>query len=146
MKPQRKDLLQFCRYLVTGVINTLVTLLVIYICKSMIGINPWVSNAIGYVAGVINSFIWNKLWVFHSSSHGWKGEGMRFLIGFILCYGIQLGATWLLDTYVIDPRFMIHCWSLTFSGYAIATVIGMMVYTMANFIYNRLITFRSTAM
>lgn len=144
MKPQRKDIMQFCRYLVTGVINTLVTLIVIYICKSFIGINPWVSNAIGYVAGLINSFIWNRMWVFRSHDHAWYSEGVKFFGGFLLCYGVQLGATWLMDTYVIDPDFMIHVVGLAFSGYAIATLVGMMVYTGANFIYNRLITFRNT--
>ena len=57
---------QFIRYLLVGVINTLVTLIVIYVCKSILDINQWVSNAIGYVAGLINSFIWNKNWVFKS--------------------------------------------------------------------------------
>ncbi|MCM1337840.1 MAG: GtrA family protein [Candidatus Amulumruptor caecigallinarius] len=146
MKAQRKDLLQFCRYLVTGVINTLVTLIVIYICKSIIGVNPWVSNAVGYVAGLINSFVWNKLWVFHSSDSGWRGESVRFFGGFLLCYGVQLGVTWLMDTYVIDPEFMLHIGSFAFSGYAIATLVGMMVYTGANFIYNRLVTFRNCSM
>lgn len=144
MKPQRKDILQFCRYLITGVINTLVTLIVIYICKGIIGINPWVSNAIGYVAGLVNSFIWNRLWVFHSHENAWYSEGLKFLGGFLLCYGIQLAATWLMDTYVIAPGFLIRFWGLAFSGYAIATLVGMMVYTGANFIYNRLITFRNS--
>ena len=31
-------------------------------------------------------------------------------------------------------------WSL--SGYGLATIIGMGVYTMCNFVYNRLITFK----
>lgn len=146
MKPQRKDLLQFCRYLMTGVINTLVTLIVIYICKGIIGVNPWVSNAIGYVAGLINSFIWNRLWVFNSRDGKWLSEGLKFFGGFLLCYGVQLGVTWLMDTYVIDPDFMLRFWGLAFSGYAVATLVGMMVYTGANFIYNRMVTFRHTGM
>lgn len=31
----------------------------------------------------------------------------------------------------------------TLSGYGIATIIGNVVYTVANFIYNRLVTFRA---
>lgn len=143
---KRKDLMQFVRYLMVGVINTLVTLLVIYICKSIIGVNLWVSNFIGYVAGVINSFLWNKLWVFHSHGRGWQGEGLKFLIGFVLCYGLQFAATWLLTTYVIYDDFLVSVAGFSFSGYGVATVIGMMVYTMANFVYNRLVTFRQISM
>lgn len=144
MKPNRKALLQFCRYLVTGVINTLVTLFVIYVCKGILGINPWVSNAIGYVVGVINSFMWNRMWVFNSREDSWKGQGVRFIIGFLVCYGIQFAATWLMNEYVIAPEFEFSLVGFTFTGYAIATVVGMMVYTISNFIYNRLFTFRNT--
>lgn len=146
MIPARRDLLQFVRYLAVGGLNTLVTLLAIYVCKSFLDINPWVSNAIGYVAGVINSFVWNRCWVFNSHSRRWTEELVVFLIGFAVCYGAQFLCTWLMDTYVIDPDFELHILSLTFSGYGIATLVGMMVYTIANFIYNRLFTFRSTSM
>lgn len=146
MKPLNKDVLQFIRYLMVGVINTLVTLIVIYVCKSFLGVNPWVSNAIGYVAGLINSFIWNRNWVFHSKDSKWYKEGLRFLIGFLICYGLQFVTTWALDIYVIDPDFLMSVFGLSFSGYGIATLLGMMVYTGANFIYNRLVTFRNTAM
>ena len=132
---------QFIRYTFVGVLNTLVTLVVIYLCKSIIGINPWVSNAIGYVAGLINSFIFNKNWVF-KSHHDAKAEAVRFGIGFLMCYGIQLFVTWFLDTPMslgsIEWNF--GFWSV--SGYSLATLVGMGVYTVCNFIYNRLITFK----
>ena len=48
-------LIQFVKYACVGVLNTLVTLCVIFICKALLGVNPLVSNAIGYVAGVVNS-------------------------------------------------------------------------------------------
>ena len=142
----RKDLMQFVKYLVVGVINTLVTLILIYVCKSIIGVNLWVSNFIGYVVGVINSFLWNKLWVFHSRSHGWQVECVKFLVGFALCYGLQFAATWLLTNYVIYDDFLVSAFGFAVSGYGVATVIGMMVYTIANYIYNRLVTFRQISM
>ena len=132
---------QFIRYLLVGVINTLVTLIVIYVCKSILDINQWVSNAIGYVAGLINSFIWNKNWVF-KSPNGAMAEAVKFGIGFIVCYGIQLFVVWFLDTPMDLGSIVWHfgIWSL--SGYGLATIIGMGVYTMCNFVYNRLITLK----
>lgn len=67
---RRPAVRQFLRYLIVGVMNTLVTLVVIYLCKSQWGVNQWVSNGIGYVAGLINSFVWNKLWVSTLGSRG----------------------------------------------------------------------------
>ncbi len=144
MNIEKASMYQFVRFVIVGVINTLVSLIVIFLCKSVWEINEWVSNLIGYVAGVINSFIWNKLFVFQSHSSTLH-EGLKFLIGFVLCYGIQFAATWLLYNYtwLNDIEFVVM--SQTFSGYAVATVMGMCVYTLANFIYNRAVTFKAAA-
>lgn len=132
---------QFARYIVVGVLNTLVTLAVIYLCKSVFEINLWVSNALGYVAGVINSFVWNKKWVFKSTSRRYKEEALRFLAGFALCYGIQLLATWILDSSMKGVEIAIPHITVV-SGYGIATLAGMVIYTIANFIFNRVVTFK----
>lgn len=142
---RRPAVRQFMRYLMVGVMNTVVTLVVIFICKSKLGVNPWVSNAIGYVAGLINSFIWNKLWVFNArgNKHALP-EAIKFAVGFLLCYGIQLLTTWFL-TVPMDLGEMLQ-WTIggmTITGYGLATFIGMGVYTVANFIFNRLVTFRA---
>ncbi len=140
---KNKDILQFARYIAVGVLNTLVTLVVIYVCKSWLDINIWVSNALGYIAGVINSFLWNKIWVFRSRETGYRGEALRFAVGFAVCYVLQFGVTWVLNAMIGHIEWDITP-SFTISGYGIATIIGMGVYTIANFIYNRLVTFKAS--
>lgn len=137
----RHTVLQFIRYALVGVINTMVTLVVILVCKSLLGINPWVSNAAGYVAGFINSFIWNKLWVFNSHNKVIQ-EALKFFGGFLICYGLQFVVTFLLTDCTIlgDMEWKIR--DFTLSGYGVATIIGMVAYTLANFVYNRMVTFR----
>ena len=136
-----KTVWQIIRYGAVGVMNTLLTLVVIFVLKTFLGVYLWVSNAVGYVAGFINSFIWNKLWVFRSHKHFFR-ESVMFSLGFLLCYGLQFITTWLL-TYKTPLRtFEWSFVGLTFSGYAIATLLGMVVYTAANFIYNRCVTFK----
>ncbi|MCH5244966.1 MAG: GtrA family protein [Muribaculaceae bacterium] len=132
---------QFLRFVVVGVMNSLVTLIVIFICKGVFDINEWISNAAGYVAGVINSFIWNRQWVF-KSSHNAAGEAIKFGVGFLLCYGLQLLFTWVLTKPMGLGELMWTVFGFTFTGYAVATVFGMCVYTIANFIYNRIVTFK----
>lgn len=132
---------QFLRFVIVGVINSLVTLVVIFVCKSILDINEWVSNAIGYVAGVINSFIWNRNWVFHSSKKA-GSEALKFCIGFLVCYGLQFLCTWMLTEPMGLGEITWTIIGFTFSGYAVATLFGMCVYTIANFIFNRVVTFK----
>lgn len=143
MQINKSNILQFLKYACVGVLNTLVTLCVIFLCKVIIGINPLVSNAIGYVCGVINSFIWNKRWVFRSSG-AYAREAVTFLVGFFICYGLQLLTLWLLSYQTHLKEWEWHIAAFTLSGYGLATIIGNVVYTISNYIYNKLLTFRST--
>lgn len=133
--------LQFARFIIVGVLNTLVTLAVIFLCKSLLGINPWVANAAGYVAGVINSFLWSKQWVFNSNG-SWHREAVKFGVGFGLCYLLQFAVTWGLTEYTPLSTLLVEIGGFTLSGYGIATLLGMGIYTIVFFIYNRLIAFK----
>lgn len=137
----RKALMQFVRYAAVGVINTTLTLFVIYVCKGLLGMNPWVSNAIGYVAGFVNSFLWNKLWVFNSHNAVVR-EAAKFVVGFFLCYGLQLFVTWVLTEHTTIGDIYFSVFGMPFSGYGVATLIGMVIYTLANFVFNRAVTFK----
>lgn len=138
---KRRDVVQFVKYACVGVLNTIVTLVLIFVCKSLLHINPLVSNAIGYVGGVVNSFIWNKNWVFKTSGRYWH-EATRFLIGFLVCYGLQFLTVWLLSYQTPLKNYELDLLGFTLSGYGIATLIGNVVYTLCNFIYNKVVTFR----
>lgn len=138
---------QFARYLVVGGMNTAVTLLCIFILKSLLGVNPYLANAAGYIAGLVNSFLWNRAWVFRSSGHRFN-EAVRFIIGFAACYLLQLFSVWFLTSctplgpllWHIPVPFLSSPFAL--SGYGIATIVGMGIYTVANYIFNRTVTFR----
>lgn len=131
---------QFLRYCIVGGLNTAVTMAVIFVCKSLLGVNPYVSNALGYGAGLINSFLWNRAWVFRSQGR-FRGEALRFAIGFGVCYLLQLGFVYCLSQSPFGAlEFDIRGFVL--SGYGVATLMGNVVYTVANFIYNKIVTFR----
>lgn len=138
---RKVTILQFIRYAIVGVMNTLLTLIVIYICKSYLEINPYVSNAVGYAAGLINSFLWNRTWVFRAKDGKIHKQALKFILGFAICYLIQLLVVWLLNKSAFG-LIEIVILGFTFSGYGIATIIGNVAYTLSNFIYNRLVAFR----
>lgn len=138
---KRREMLRFIKYCMVGVLNTLLTLGVIFVCKSVLGVNPYVSNALGYIAGMLNSFLWNKKWVFRSHGRTYR-EALHFMMGFAICYALQFLTVWILNQSSFgDIEVSIAVFTL--SGYGIATLIGNVVYTVANFIYNRIVTFRA---
>ncbi|MCD7978405.1 MAG: GtrA family protein [Tannerellaceae bacterium] len=120
---------QAIKYGIVGVGNTLITAVVIWVMMKVFGFSAVVSNATGYVAGVLNSFIWNKQWTFHSSA-GWGRSAIRFGAVFGICYLLQLGLVMYLDANLsIDPYYN--------------QLIGMGFYTVINFIMNKFYTFKS---
>lgn len=135
----KAPIVQFIKYALVGIMNTLITLALIFLCKSMLGINEYVSNAIGYIGGLANSFLWNKTWVFKAKEDSMR-QLIRFIAGFAICYALQFGAM-----YILNEHYGHYLWSIhgfVISGYGIANCISMVLYTLVNFVYNRLITFR----
>lgn len=132
-------LVQFIKYGIVGAANTLLTLGVIFVCKSCLGLNPYVSNAIGYGVGLVNSFYWNRKWVFKADG-SLSRHAMFFLLGFVLCYAAQLLVVWLLNASAFGD-IRVDLAGFVISGYGLATLIGNVVYSVCNFIYNRVIVF-----
>ena len=137
------ELLRFIRYCIVGAINTAITLGVIFLCHSILGMGEYISNVIGYIAGLINSFLWNRAWVFCAQGSRTR-QAFRFAIGFAICYGIQLAVVFALCHTALTSYHLSLISDLTLSGYAIATLIGNVTYTIANYLYNKHITFRTT--
>lgn len=146
MKKQTKNAaIQFIKYGLVGVMNSLITLIVIFVCNDLIGLKLMLADVIGYIAGLINSFVFNKNWVFKSHDKNLKIELSLFAIGFLVCFGLQfLTVLWLRN-----PMKALDISFLNFNpdtvGEYIAVCAGMVVYTVSNFIYNRCITFKANA-
>lgn len=126
MPSGRQTLGQLIKYGAVGVLNTLITALVIYVCQEQWGMSPVASNAIGYAAGLVNSFVFNSRWTF-KSAFSWRNF-IGFMLAFGICYVIQLLV--LLGLKEVDaippyPR----------------QLIAMVVYTGANFLLNKFVVF-----
>lgn len=119
---------QAIKYGIVGLGNTLITAGVIWVMMKLLGCSDITSNVAGYVAGVLNSFVWNKQWTFQSSA-GWTSSAIRFGVVFGICYLLQLGVLMVLNKHLpIDPYYN--------------QLIAMVFYTAINFIMNKLYTFK----
>lgn len=94
----KKTFVQLLKYGVIGVSNTLITLVVFYVINTLMGLDYAVANTLGYILGLINSFVWNRTWVFRTGGNVWREAGL-FALGFIICFALQMGVSqWLLST------------------------------------------------
>lgn len=119
---------QAIKYGVVGISNTIVTAVVIWVMMKCLGLSDVASNVVGYLAGVLNSFIWNKQWTFNSKA-GWRKSGLRFGLVFLVCYILQLGFLFILNACTgLDPYYN--------------QLIAMVFYTVINFIFNKVYTFK----
>ncbi len=127
MKININTLAQFIKFGIVGLSNTFITALLIWFLLKYLYFNDFVANIIGYIAGLTNSFIWNKRWTFRSNSKV-QNTIFKFIITFVISYIIQLGILYvLLHLLLIDPY-----WCHLFA---------MIVYTLINFVLNKFYTF-----
>ena len=122
--------IQLIKFGIVGCINTGVSLAVFYTLYNWININEYISNLIAYIIGLINSFFWNKLWVFQKNGGRIIHEAIYFFVIFVFCYGIQfLCFRGLVEYAKIDANW--------------AQIPAMIVYTIFNYILNKFITFKN---
>ena len=133
---------QLIKYGLVGVSNSLITLIVIFVCNELLGMKLMLADVIGYIAGVVNSFIWNKTWVFKSHNHRLRYEITLFAVGFLLCFGLQFLTVLVLRNPMKALEISLFGISSDVVGEYAAVCIGMVVYTLSNFIFNRCLTFR----
>ena len=140
----KKTIVQLFKYGVIGVMNTLITAVTFYLLNTWLKVPYGPANIIGYVLGVINSFIWNRNWVFKTKKN-FKREALLFGCGFIICWILQGGVSLLLLEgfgWKNLPVDTIPFLPMEKAGQNIVMVISMVVYTIANYVYNRTVTFK----
>jgi putative flippase GtrA len=84
-----REYVRVAKFLAVGVLNTFVGLGTIYLCKWLLGTGDVVSNMIGYAVGLINSFVWNRLWTFAHSAAVLPAAA-RFVVVFLIAYSLNV--------------------------------------------------------
>ena len=117
------------RYLLVGVINTLVGLGIIYFAMYFLGMSVGSANAVGYSIGILVSFILNKTWTFGSSDRI-ASSFLRYILVRAVGYAANL----------ITVLFA-HS-QLGLNAY-LAQAIGIVPYTTIGFVGSRYFAFRT---
>lgn len=90
-------MLQFVKFGITGGLNSLIYLgvlnLLITATKFSAGFYYSLFVSIAFIVSVINSYVWNKYWVFKASgSGGGSGEFLKFFLVNLIGFAINVGA------------------------------------------------------
>ncbi len=116
------------KFLTVGVINTLLSLLVIFGLKYFYSMSDFYANFIGYIVGLVCSFILNRKWTFNHSG-SLLNAIVKFLLVFIVAYSINI-------------MFVLALIKLNVNSY-FSHIMGIPVYTIIFYLGSKFIVFKS---
>ena len=119
---------QLLKFGFVGILNTGITFIV-YNVLLKLGMVYFAANAIGYIAGVANSYIWNKNWVFGAKGEKDKALILKFVIVNLISFAVNSAVLWFCINYITDNKTVAQL---------PAIVVGMGV----NYILNKIWTFK----
>lgn len=124
----------FLRFLLVGVGNTLLSLLLMFLLE---GLGYWPSTAVAYVAGAALSFFLNRYFTFHSDEDFWRSVG-KFVVNVAVCYAVAYALAQPLVRGALGGTAISPVWQER-----IAKLVGMCLYTLLNYFGQRFFAFRS---
>lgn len=116
------------KFLTVGVINTLLSLLVIFGLKYFYLISDFYANFTGYIVGLICSFTLNRKWTFNHSGKLFETI-VKFLLVFLVAYSANI-------------LFVLGLIKLNFNSY-FSHVLGIPVYTIIFYLGSKFVVFKS---
>ena len=117
----------FIKFCIVGCINTTIGLGIIFFLYNIIKFDYRLSNIIGYAIGLCSSFILNKRWTFKSQDASSK-ELFPFMIVFLVSYFANFFT-------------LLYTSEILRINKNISQIVAMVVYTVINYLGNKLITF-----
>ncbi len=127
----------FWRFIIVGVINTLVGTAVMFGLYNLAHASYWVSSAANYIVGSIVSYFLNKYYTFEHKGHTGRTL-VLFTLNITVCYLLAYG--------MAKPAVK---WALTGVDIAvqenIAMLVGMVLFVGLNYLGQRLVVFRKGA-
>lgn len=125
----------FLRFILVGVVNTLVGTAIMFFCFNVLTWSYWISSALNYIVGSIVSYLLNKRYTFQQKGHNWYTI-LKFIMNITICYVLAYG---LAKPLVI---WMLSGVSTNIQG-NVALVIGMVLFVGLNYVGQRFWAFSS---
>ncbi|MDO4564594.1 MAG: GtrA family protein [Clostridia bacterium] len=141
-----ESLVQFIKFALVGASNTLVTLIVGFLLKNLVGV--YAAQTIGYICGLINSYVWNTVWTFKKERKRNASEMIKFVVVNVAVWAISLGLIALLqNVFHLDSWWsglLGESWLIKLvDGERFCMFISTMLCIALNFLGNKLFVFKN---
>jgi len=123
--------IQFVKFGFVGVSNTLISLVVYYVCLYF-GLHYIVANTLGFVVGTINAYFWNNKFVF-KKEEGEIRDTKKSVVKVFVSYGFTLGLSTVLLAFWVDGLHISE---------NMAPILNLLVTIPLNFVLNKFWAFR----
>lgn len=125
----------FWKFILVGVVNTMVGTSVMFACYNLVGLSYWVSSAANYIIGSLVSFYLNKHFTFQNTEKGIKPV-LRFVITIAICYLVAYGVAKPLVSCILRQQSQ----SIQENG---AMVVGMFIFVGFNYLGQKFFAFEN---
>mgnify|MGYP003478932792 CR=1 FL=1 len=119
---------KFLKFGVVGCSGMIVDFGLTYLCKEILRINKFLSNAIGFIVAATSNYFFNRIWTFESHNEEIGVQYLQFMTVSVIGLGINS-----LVLYLLNEKLK---WNFYFSK-----LIAIGVTTIWNFFANLLFTF-----
>lgn len=124
---------ELVKFLIVGVLNTIIGASIMYVAYNFLGLNYWISTSLNYIVAGTFSFFANKKFTFKSEGKTFQ-KIILFIITLVFCYFIA---------FYLSKKIMIF---INIDNIKlkenISMFLGMIIYTVLNFIFQKKIVFR----
>lgn len=127
----------FWKFILVGIINTIVGTGVMFICYNALHFNYWISSAMNYIIGSIVSYFLNKYFTFQNKQRSWKMVA-KFIINISVCYLIAYGVAKPLVARILYNQ------SITIQENG-AMLVGMCLFVGLNYLGQRFFVFKKNS-
>lgn len=124
------------RFVLVGVVNTLVGTAVMFSFYNLFHFSYWVSSAANYIVGSIVSYFLNKYYTFENKERNWKIV-VKFIINISVCYLLAYGIAKPLVAKLLSSMSV----KVQENG---AMLVGMGLFVVLNYMGQRYFAFRKS--
>ena len=123
------------RFLLVGVVNTMVGAGIMFLLYNLAGCSYWLSSAANYIVGGVVSYFLNKYYTFKNTERSWK-QVLRFALNVAVCWLLAYGIAKPLALRLLagfDEKLQTNA----------AMLAGLCLYTALNYLGQRFFAFRA---